>query len=510
MNLLDVFLWPEEKVFEEMAKELKEDPMITDGKNYAFWNRKSHMCLQAHIDVVSSSKYSYHGHFDQTLKKWVDDKEDDKNKKVKLVKCRNILWNKNGILGGDDRAGIMAMLSTNNSCIADKIDLPSILLTNGEENGGLGMKKFIEDIGKSKVEEIVFAPVRLILGLDRRGASEYVYYIEPPKEVKEYIESFGFTKELGSYSDSKDISVFLKIPSVNLSVGFYDNHTSRECIHIDETFLTARRVFKMLKDPIAQRYVPVIPSYMTNYTRNTVSGSRFCNTWEEDEKKDAKLVSSKELQIAKRRKRCDSLVVPGCFKNYHTYFPYLDYLLTDNAIREGFHVVSSPEEKGKTLEEWDFIFNGLNENDEISNVWKGTFGKYNKLYVKASGARKFFLAVQSPSTQTSFPSGILTIFSAANVEAKENNILQKMRGSIVVKVIEENKKNEVVDLSKIPTDPFSVSGMTSEDFLAANGYCKKFSQGCSGGCHGNRNYCDEVGGPDDGGEADDAFYGMFN
>lgn len=206
---LEAFTWREEEVFVKMQEFLGEAPVATDGVMYAYWNRKSPICLQAHIDVSEGysvkwkSDWQKGGHWDNKLQRWVNDDdgkddEEEAQKPFKLARIRNIITNLNGVLGGDDRAGIMIMMLMETLCKKEKVPLPSLLLTNKEETGSAGMKEFIKREKKS-----LLAPVNLVVGLDRRGCGEYVYYTDPGKEVKHYVETFGFIKSNGSYSDSK-------------------------------------------------------------------------------------------------------------------------------------------------------------------------------------------------------------------------------------------------------------------------------------------------------------------
>ena len=451
MELLNVFLWEESEVFERVTEVLKEPPTITDGKEYAYWNRKSPIIVQSHIDIVEGRG----GKWDKTERKMVT-----KDSPREILRSRNVITSKSGILGGDDRAGIMAILQINAICKTSKIPLPNILLTNGEESGGRGMKEFLKI-----VEREMFAEVRLILGLDRRGVGEYVYYIKPDDEVKHYIESFGFVKDLGSYSDSKDLSRAFDIPSVNLSVGYYDNHSSLETVHIDEVLLTAKRVCGMLRDPIDKRYgieaERVYPTY-AGYNNKYASGNY---TKADDKNNKNNNFSASE----RRRKRCTDLMKNNNLPVLCTHYPYLDYLLTNEDIRKGFHVISTVDSKGKSLEDWSIIFNGP-EDDGISQIWRKYFKDVEKLYVKSSNLHRFYLAVKIKDN---------TPHSATCEELAEKNIISRLEEKLkealaAIDAEEEEKKN---------------SGTYS-------GYCLNFSSGnCVGGCHGDRAYCVHEGGP---------------
>ncbi len=483
MNLLKVFTWDEVEVFERVSESIKEEASLINYNEYAFWDRKSPILLQAHIDVVSnggkSTKWSK-GKWDYQTQTFISDekeKEEEKDEKgkIEVLKYRNVIISKKGILGGDDRAGIMAIISINNTCMENKYPLPSILLTNGEERGGKGMETFIKDISSEDADKKLFDPVRIIIALDRRGVSEYVYYIEPAIEARRYIESFGFIKGFGTYSDSKELSAKFKIPSVNLSVGYYDNHSVRETVHIDEVFLTAKRVCNMINDPIDKRYeVAGGKAYSVSYNNDWdfcgCPGNYMNRNREISPKVLSPEIEKKILtETEKRRKRCANMQKANNFPISCIYYPYLDYLLTDQAIIGGFHVVSSKELGGKSLEEWSYIFNSI-EGDRTIQSWKTTFGGQEKIYVRCDqDPHRFYLAIKIEGR---------TAYSATVCEVEEARIMKEEAAKIISEVQREKEQE-------------SGNSIGTEDFVSMHGYCEKYNEGeCSGGCHGNRYYCD--------------------
>jgi len=133
-----------------------------------------------------------------------------------------------GILGADDRAGVWAIFEVLRRLSSANKPLPSILLTNYEEKGGLGVKSWIDKIGLN-CEDVLF------IELDRKGANQYVDYSYPlPKQITNYMARFGFIQHSGTYSDIADISDEFLIPSVNVSVGYYEQHSKDERLHCDE------------------------------------------------------------------------------------------------------------------------------------------------------------------------------------------------------------------------------------------------------------------------------------
>lgn len=180
-------------------------------------------------------------------------------KKVKLVQKGVVVTNQHGLLGADDRAGVYAALQT---YLVAKIK-PHLLFTDREEVGGVGAKE---------VARAMECPegVRLLIELDRKSCNEYVVYQDQQKGVHSYIQRFGFKEDFGSYSDIADIGPAWNCASVNLSVGYYNQHTEKESLHVDELNLTIDRLLRMLTDPIAKAYPP---------PENLYEGYGFCDQY---------------------------------------------------------------------------------------------------------------------------------------------------------------------------------------------------------------------------------------
>jgi len=158
------------------------------------------------------------------------------------------LYSANGEpLGGDDRAGVWIMFE-----LIRKKSPAMFIFTNGEECGGIGAKEIINTIPQE-----IFKDISLMIELDRQGSLEYVYYHSIPKEVKKYIESFGFKEDFGTFSDISILSPYYKIPAVNLSVGYSHQHSRYEYLNIPVMKDTLSRCKKMIKKPLPKvEYTP--------------------------------------------------------------------------------------------------------------------------------------------------------------------------------------------------------------------------------------------------------------
>lgn len=148
---------------------------------------------------------------------------------------KNVMWSPNG-LGADDRAGVFAIIK-----IIRAGYKPHIILTTDEERGGLGADSLVRSIPQP------FAEMKYIIELDRRGTNDCVFYDCGNSLFVEYIESFGFIENFGSYSDICEICPTWKVAGVNLSIGYQDEHSIAETLHISPFLATIDKVIKMLQ-----------------------------------------------------------------------------------------------------------------------------------------------------------------------------------------------------------------------------------------------------------------------
>ena len=136
------------------------------------------------------------------------------------------------VLGGDDRCGIEIILS-----IIETYDGPlniKIILSTREEIGGEGIADVRRDF---------FQNLRFGLVLDRKFSGDIVTSIERQtlctKKLYQHVLQSGvranvkdLRETVGSFSDAYFLSKRLKIDCVNMSVGYYQPHTSLERIDL--------------------------------------------------------------------------------------------------------------------------------------------------------------------------------------------------------------------------------------------------------------------------------------
>lgn len=145
-----------------------------------------------------------------------------------------VLWSPQG-LGADDRAGVLGILE-----ILRRGLRPYVLITDGEEFGCLG--------ARAAVREIEPPPgVRFVVQLDRRGETGAVFYDCTNEKFKAFVLEHGFAEAQGSFSDISVLCPGWNIAGVNLSCGFYDEHSTREYLNLNHLARTVDAVERILR-----------------------------------------------------------------------------------------------------------------------------------------------------------------------------------------------------------------------------------------------------------------------
>ena len=141
-------------------------------------------------------------------------------------------------IGADDRAGcaiLYLLLSSGHS----------VLVLDGEEHGQIGAH-YLKDSCPN-----IFAELnehQYIIQLDRRGAREYkCYNIPVSEEFREFIEKEFSYEDAGMKARTDIVVLCDKICGVNLSVGYYHEHTPQEKICYEEWLHTYEVLEAILK-----------------------------------------------------------------------------------------------------------------------------------------------------------------------------------------------------------------------------------------------------------------------
>lgn len=155
-------------------------------------------------------------------------------KQVYYDKEENVMWSPQG-LGADDRAGVYSIME-----ILMRDYKPTVIFTTDEEKGGLGAAALISDFYKAPCD------LNFIIELDRQGGNDAVYYDCDNPEFERYITRFGYLTDWGSFSDISYICPSWGMAGVNLSVGYYSEHSYAEHLRVGEMLLTIDRVCTIL------------------------------------------------------------------------------------------------------------------------------------------------------------------------------------------------------------------------------------------------------------------------
>lgn len=190
-----------------------------DGFLYAEGDGKTPILLTAHMDTVH--------------------KERCKEIITKTVNKQHIMTSPQGI-GGDDRCGIWLIYMV----LTKTKYRPSILFCEDEEIGGVGSSKFVKTEYVRRLTDLKY-----LVELDRANSKDAVYYDCGNLKFQKYIkETIGYTKEYGSFSDISHLSPACDKASVNLSCGYYRQHTLEEYVVYEEMCATYQAVKVLLKD----------------------------------------------------------------------------------------------------------------------------------------------------------------------------------------------------------------------------------------------------------------------
>lgn len=161
---------------------------------------------------------------------------------------KDVIWNVDGA-GADDRAGIFAIVKI----IKETKLRPHIIITTGEEIGCVGAIKLT-----SVLKEFP-ADLRFMIQLDRRNHDDSVFYDCDNKKFEDFINNFGFKTEWGTLSDISVLAPHFKVAAVNLSVGYVDEHTTSERLHVNWLYETIDKVINILT--YVKNNINIVPVY---------------------------------------------------------------------------------------------------------------------------------------------------------------------------------------------------------------------------------------------------------
>lgn len=183
--------------------------------------------------------------------------------------------NPHGILGADDRAGVFAALELRRRTGV------GVLLCDEEESGAHGARAAAAELAP------LLKTHPYMVELDRKGHRQVVYYRTECAAFCDHIESYGFTKEWGSFSDISILSRELDVPGANVSIGFNYQHTSHEYLDLFSLWDTIERVQRIIEENKTVILTPAYPRYYASRGYGVVSGGL---AKEDDDDKDLEQV----------------------------------------------------------------------------------------------------------------------------------------------------------------------------------------------------------------------------
>mgnify|MGYP001569841616 FL=1 len=209
---------------------------------------------------------------------------DDKPRQVDWLGhiCKSNWFSNDGI-GADDRVGCAAawLVATQGE--------HSVLITTGEEIGGIGAHAALAEIAPLLKEHA------FMLQVDRAGDEELVFY--PGGHCKEWAKWLsdndfaGFSQGWGSFTDITILSNGLKLCAANLAAGYINEHTKSETFFLDAWMRTYDRLERLLARESLPKFKPdgrfsFGPSWMPRRQANMVidkHGGNGRDWWKEGE-----------------------------------------------------------------------------------------------------------------------------------------------------------------------------------------------------------------------------------
>lgn len=176
-------------------------------------NLGNYPCLIAHMDTVHNF-----------------------NKPREIIREGNLIYakyinsNERCGLNADDCNGIFIILN-----LLNELSDLKVCFTVEEEVGGVGADQALFNIN-------FFKNVRYLIQPDRRGSSDLItvtngYNItsdEFLEDINDLITKYSYKSEIGTFTDVGILSPELGLSGINVSCGYYNEHTIKEICHIDE------------------------------------------------------------------------------------------------------------------------------------------------------------------------------------------------------------------------------------------------------------------------------------
>lgn len=223
--------------------------------NYVYAPGDIEIGLVAHLDVVY-------------------DEEDRNDMLVFRDPEYGVMWAPEG-LGADDRAGVMMICE-----LISEGYRPSVFFTTNEESNAAGAMALARKKCPSKLSYII--------ELDRQGYKDSVYYNCDNPDFEEFINSYGFETALGTYTDISILCPAWGVAGVNLSVGYYDEHSAGEFLVESHWDATYRKVCNMLNSPAVVRWQYIAASRYDYMYPKSIKGGVYNGTRSDSQSRSGK------------------------------------------------------------------------------------------------------------------------------------------------------------------------------------------------------------------------------
>lgn len=190
------------------------------------------------------------------------------HQRVVPVKRHGIISNPHGVLGGDDRAGVFIAFEL------IKLGLPAhYAFFDMEECGGVGSNTFAREWS-----DWLRDSVSCYIGLDRRGHADAATYNCPSVELLNIVERYGYHEAFGSFTDISNLENAVPKAGINLSVGFYNEHTSDESVFVPAVFRTLDCMKSIIRDVQGKEFTYTPPVYYPFPRSSRYNGLQFDDT----------------------------------------------------------------------------------------------------------------------------------------------------------------------------------------------------------------------------------------
>lgn len=218
----------------ETLRKYYNDIVVGDGYVYA---KGTEVLLTAHLDTVH--------------KEVVKDVDNKVNKKGEVI-----ISSPQGI-GGDDRCGVYMIFRI----LSETEFRPSILFCEDEEIGGVGSDKFCKT---EMIDDL--SQLKFLIELDRANKDDIVFYNDDNVDFHDWVRKVtGYKEAWGTFSDIGNLCPDCGIAGVNISCGYYHQHTLKEEVNMNEMEASIEATIKLLEKANEVEQFEYVEHHYHNY-----------------------------------------------------------------------------------------------------------------------------------------------------------------------------------------------------------------------------------------------------